>query len=344
MDDILSFWQSLGIGGFRCDMAQMIPMAFWKWAISRSRVRLPDVFFMAEAYNDHMKTTPGDPCAALLDAGFNAVYDSDCYHLALHMYTENNWANDFDRLFRSNPIYMTHGVRYVENHDETRVCSPLSWGGVGRVVLPAVMTLVYASGSGPVLVYNGQEVGERAEGPGGFGGHDGRTSIFDYTCLPRLQPWVADGRFDSSLLPEESAELRNFHRKLLPLMQHPALDRGDFYGLNWANMKNTTFGREPVEDTSGHWVYAMLRHDARARATVLVVGNLSPNINFYNLRISIPQHAFGWCGIQTDRVRVRNLMDAEGEDRIFERRELMDCGLSHPLKPGHVGVLELSAV
>ena len=344
MDDILSFWQSLGIGGFRCDMAQMIPMAFWKWAISRSRVRLPDVFFMAEAYNDHMKTTPGDPCAALLDAGFNAVYDSDCYHLALHMYTENNWANDFDRLFRSNPIYMTHGVRYVENHDETRVCSPLSWGGVGRVVLPAVMTLVYASGSGPVLVYNGQEVGERAEGPGGFGGHDGRTSIFDYTCLPRLQPWVADGRFDSSLLPEESAELRNFHRKLLPLMQHPALDRGDFYGLNWANMKNTTFGREPAEDTSGHWVYAMLRHDARARATVLVVGNLSPNINFYNLRISIPQHAFGWCGIQTDRVRVRNLMDAEGEDRIFERRELMDCGLSHPLKPGHVGVLELSAV
>ncbi len=45
MDDILSFWQGLGIGGFRCDMAQMIPMAFWKWAISRSRVRLPDVFF-----------------------------------------------------------------------------------------------------------------------------------------------------------------------------------------------------------------------------------------------------------------------------------------------------------
>ena len=50
------------------------------------------------------------------------------------------------------------------------------------------------------------------------------------------------------------------------------------------------------------------------------------------------------CGIQTDRVRVRNLMDAEDEERIFERRELMDCGLSHPLKPGHVGVLELSAV
>ena len=244
MDDILSFWQGLGIGGFRCDMAHMIPMAFWKWAISRSRVRLPDVFFMAEAYNDHMKTTPGDPCAALLESGFNAVYDSACYRLALHVYTEKNWANDFDRLFRSDPKYMANGVRYVENHDETRVCSPLSWGGVGRIILPAIMTLVYASGRGPVLVYNGQEVGERAESPGGYGGHDGRTSIFDYTCLPQLQPWVADGRFDASLLPEDSAELRNFHQRLLPLMQHPALDRGDFYGLNWANMKNTTFGRE----------------------------------------------------------------------------------------------------
>ena len=79
-------------------------------------------------------------------------------------------------------------------------------------------------------------------------------------------------------------------------------------------------------------------------ATVLVVGNLSPEINFYNLRISIAQHAFGWCGIQTDRVRVRNLMAGEGEDRVFDRKELMERGLPHPLKPGHVGVLELSAV
>ncbi len=59
-------------------------------------------------------------------------------------------------------------------------------------------------------------------------------------------------------------------------MQHPALDRGGFYGLELGQHENTTFGREPAEDTSGHWVYAMLRHDARARATVLVVGNLSP--------------------------------------------------------------------
>ncbi|MFR1411477.1 MAG: hypothetical protein ACLSUW_03705 [Akkermansia sp.] len=87
----------------------------------------------------------------------------------------------------------------------------------------------------------------------------------------------------------------------------------------------------------------MLRHDARARATVLVVGT------FLKYQFLQPAHfhspaRFRLVRHQTDRVRVRNLMDAEGEDRIFERRELMDCGLSHPLKPGHVGVLELSAV
>ena len=105
-------------------------------------------------------------------------------------------------------------------------------------------------------------------------------------------------------------------------------------------MKNTTFGREPAEDTSGHWVYAMLRH--HAHSTVLVVGNLSPTINFYNLCISIPQHAFNWCGIQTEKVRARNLMWKEGKDRLFDRSELMDRGMAYPLKPGEVGVLELS--
>lgn len=344
MDDVLTFWQDLGIGGFRCDMAHMVPMAFWKWLISRARVRMPDSFFIAEAYNDQMKTTPEDPCSALLDAGFYAVYDAACYHLAKDVYLKGNWANDFSRLLRSDPKYIHYGVRYVENHDEVRVCSPLAWGGVGQTVLPAVMTLVYTSGQGPVLVYNGQETGERAEGPGGYGGHDGKTSIFDYTCLPQLQPWLAGGLCDPSRLSSDAATLRDFHGRLLNLLQHPALDRGDIYGLNWANMKNTTFGREPAEGTSGHWVYALLRHDAHSGATVLVAGNLSPTINFYNLFISIPQHALSWCGIHSGQVRARNLLDPESPDMVLDRNMLVEKGLTWPLKPGAVCLLELSGI
>jgi hypothetical protein len=270
------------------------------------------------------------------------VYDSRCYHFAHKIYTAGQWANDFDSLFRMEPQYIAKGVRYIENHDEVRVCSPLAWNGVGERILPAIATVVYASGKGPVLVYNGQEVGERAEGPGGYGGHDGKTSIFDYTCLPQLQPWIEGGRCDDSLLCALSAGFRDFHKRLLPLLQLPALAEGDYYGLNWANMQNTSFGREPTEEVSGHWVWAMLRHVPGQRGAVLIVANLSPEISFYNLSVSIPQNAFDWCGIGTDGVCIKNLLYPEQGNMIQKRLDLMTRGLVWPLKPGAVAVLELT--
>lgn len=344
MDSIIAYWQEMGIGGFRCDMAHMIPMAFWRWLISRARVRVSDVFFMAEAYNDDMKTTEGDPCAELLDCGFNAVYDAESYHLSRRIYTEGKWANDFDRLFRNMMFYAKSGVRYLENHDEVRVCSPQCWGGVGEKVLPAIMTLLYASGQGPVLVYNGQEVGERAEGPTGYGGGDGKTSIFDYTCLPQLQAWVANGAYDDAQLSGSAAQLRDFHCRLLPILQNPALDKGEFYGLNWANMQNPSFGREPLEKTSGHWVYAMMRHHAHSKSTVLVIVNLSPDINFFNLKVAVPEHAFGWCGIYSEKVKLENLLYPEEPEKILMKNDLSTIGLSYPLRPGQAAVFQLSAI
>ena len=88
MDRILEHWQRLGVDGFRCDMAHMVPPEFWGWAIGRARARQPEVWFMAEAYNDDpMRVRGGDPVLAalggqrgnvmfdLLSAGFSAVYD-----------------------------------------------------------------------------------------------------------------------------------------------------------------------------------------------------------------------------------------------------------------------------
>ena len=35
MLDIVLFWAEKGIDGFRCDMAEMVPVEFWNWVIPK---------------------------------------------------------------------------------------------------------------------------------------------------------------------------------------------------------------------------------------------------------------------------------------------------------------------
>ncbi len=343
MDDILAFWQGKGVGGFRCDMAHMVPMPFWKWAIARARVRDRDVFFMAEAYDDHMKTTEGDPMPDLLSSGFAAVYDANIYHLATDIYDKGAWANDMDQQNKMGSMFMDHGVRYLENHDEPRLSSQKYWGGTGRAVMPALEAAVLGAGRGPVLIYNGQEVGEDAMGPSGYGGMDGRTSIFDYTCLPRLQKWLDHGRFNVDKLPEADRLLREFHVKFLNLLKHPAMAGGDFYGLNWANMQTPGYGREKGEKISGHWVYSYLKHDKGSGRTVLVIANLSPYRDFPNLRVSIPENALDWCGKKGgESVCFIDLLESGNPVMDVKMHELVEPGLKVCLLRGQALLLELS--
>ncbi|MDB6076606.1 MAG: hypothetical protein JWO82_353, partial [Akkermansiaceae bacterium] len=87
MDEVLAYWQRLGVAGFRVDMAHMIPMEFWRWSIQRAKDRDPGVFFFAEAYNsDAAKLTEGNVLDALLAAGFSAVYDDPAYDTCLGFY------------------------------------------------------------------------------------------------------------------------------------------------------------------------------------------------------------------------------------------------------------------
>lgn len=339
LDEVLAWWQSMGVGGFRCDMAHMVPLPFWRWAIANARMRDGATFFMAEAYNDHMKLIEGDVHQALLAAGFNGVYDAPAYQALRSMYESTTWANDLDALHRPDSPLFCGGVRYIENHDEPRLASPLYWGGVGEQVARAVMVAQYASTCAPVLFYNGQEAGERAEGPGGFGGDNGRTSIFDYTRLPRLQHWTNHGRFDGAACTPAELGLREFCVRLLCLLQHPALAKGEFYGLNWANLQTADYGREPGESTSGHRIYAFLRHDAAARATVLVVCNFSPSAAAH-VRIHIPRHAQEWARKLAGSFSFADLLEPTAP-AISATPELLDStGLPLELPAGSARILE----
>ncbi len=339
MDDILAYWQQKGVGGFRCDMAHMVPMPFWHWLIAHARLRDGAAFFMAEAYNDHMKLSVGDVHEALLGVGFNGVYDSESYRGLRSLYEGKSWANDLDRVNAPHTPLFHGGVRYVENHDEPRMAHPSCWGGVGERVQRAAMVAQYAATCGPVLLYNGQEVGERAEGPGGFGGDNGRTSIFDYTNLPRLQHWSHGGAYDGAGMTAEEHSLRAFTARLLPLMQLPALGKGSFYGLNWANQDTQGYGRHAGECASGHHVYAFLRHFRKAKSTVLAICNLCPEHEVRS-HVHIPVDAQQWAGKKPGTCRFRNLLEPEAPVVEVDSAVLEGEGLPFTLPPGGALLLE----
>ncbi|MDO5451050.1 MAG: alpha-amylase family glycosyl hydrolase [Akkermansia sp.] len=339
MDEILAYWQRLGVGGFRCDMAHMVPDSFWNWAICHARLRDENVFFMAEGYNDHMKVAEGDVHDVLLAAGFNAVYDSAAYDALRSLYERGAWANDLDPLQREDRPMFRGGVRYVENHDEQRLAAPCAWGGQGGSVARAVMAAQYTTTACPVLIYNGQECGEDASGPGGFGGDNGRTSIFDYTNLPHFQHWTAGGAYDGSGMTEQERTLRDFTARLLPLLQHPAFAKGGFYGLNWANRETPAYGRSGQDAVSGHYLYAYLRHYRKAKATVLAVCNFHP-AEPYTTRIHIPRNAQEWCGKKPGTYTFHNLLDPAAPAITATHEKLATDGLEVTVPAGQALLLE----
>ncbi len=305
VDAAIEFWQGKGVDGFRCDMSHMIPPEFWVWAISRAKGRNSDVFFMAEAYNDDLVVAPQDPtvlalgqsspATSLLNAGFDAVYGHDAYSVIRQIYMGPKWANDIDGSL-GGEFVSANSVCYSENHDEIRLASPLAWGRLGPNVGRPVSAVLYGLGRGPILFYNGQEVGEPALGASGFSGDDGRTTIFDYWSMPELNKWANNHQFDGGGLSDQARALRAYYARLLALADEPAFRNGQFFPLNPFNLDNPNFGRCDGESVSGHWLYAFLRRDSATNQSFLVIANFHGRYSLENVRIRMPESALEFLG------------------------------------------------
>jgi glycosidase len=343
MDEVLAYWQALGVDGFRCDMAHMVPLEFWRWAVKRCRARAPGVLFYAEAYNDDpAKLTDGHVLDELLAAGFDAVYDDPSYDLLEGLYRGDKWANDLDPLtFTGDRFHKS--LRYSENHDEVRLANAQEWGGLGMKVGKPVSAVLFSMGRGPIMLYNGQEVGEPAEGAEGFGGDDARTSIFDYWSMPEFTKWVNDGKFDGGKLSDEQKSLRAWYGKLIRTTQAKAFTSGEFYGLNHANNENPSFGRVGDESASGHWLFAFLRHDAESGQAFLVVANFNGTETLRGVKIRIPQGAMTFPGRGDDEVwKFSDRLDSKWSGTAT-RESMENEGLALPdLAPCSALVLEIA--
>lgn len=254
MLEILSYWVSKGIDGFRCDMAEMVPEAFWAWAIPQLRAQATGLLFLAEIYQPYRYR-------GYLEAGFDYLYDKVGVYDTLRGIVRGELpASAFDNARDAVGADQASMCYFLENHDEQRFASDF-YAGSATALRPA-LAIIALCGRNPLLIYFAQELGERGMDAEGFSGLDGRTSIFDYWSLASLRRLGRDYR-GKRLEPSERATL-DYHRQLLALChsQH-ALRYGAYHGLNYL---------QPAS-YDGHRLLSFVRYiDGEV---VLVVANLA---------------------------------------------------------------------
>ncbi len=294
MRDILAFWASKGVDGFRCDVAEMVPVEFWHWVITDLKKKYPDLLFIGEAYDRNEYHN------FLVNGKFDFLYDKVGLYDGLKrlMMNEGNaTVNDISFVWQKESRgFSQHMLRFLENHDETRIASKAFAGNPWYAVPGMVVTATLSSG--PVMIYNGQEVGEPANATEGFSGEDGRSTIFDYWGVPNHQKWMNGGAFDGGKLNEDQKNLRSFYHKLLNLVTtNEAISSGKFYELLQANQHSEGFNGR---------VYAYLRYTENKQ--VLILANF--NRNDAKLTVKLPKDVLDAFNIEGKSITFTDLLTA----------------------------------
>ena len=272
MTDILLFWAEKGVDAFRCDMAEMVPTAFWSHAVAAVKKEHPNVLFIGEVYNPAQYRD-------YLAAGFDYLYDKvGLYDTLRAIVCGNASASCITSCWQATDDIKEHMLHFLENHDEQRIASAY-FAGNAEKAKPALAAGALMS-PGAYMVYAGQEIGEAGMDAEGFSGHDGRTTIFDYWNPASLQKLTAPA-FEKKLTPEEAA-LYDYYQKILTLCNsRKAFEQGGFFDLQYAN-----YGRDYGYNCDRQ--YSFLRHFGRE--VYLVAVNFDPAS--VQVGIKIPSHAF----------------------------------------------------
>ena len=277
MLDILRFWCGKNVDGFRVDMAEMVPVAFWQWLIENLRKDY-NPLMIAEIYQPALYKP-------FLEAGFDYLYDKvGLYNTLENVLCHGHEAKEISQVWKDLDEMDAHMLRFMENHDEKRLASP-QFMGDAFAALPAV-ALSALMNTGPFMVYNGQESGETASGVVGYSGDDGRTSIFDYCHMPQHQQWMNGGKFDGGGFDDAQKKLFGYYHNLLHFRQeHSAVSEGKFYDLMWCNPWYTNFDPQ--------FVYAFLRYSDTERLLVVVNFNRTES---RDVEVKIPHDALALIG------------------------------------------------
>lgn len=287
MLDILLFWEGKGVDGFRCDMAEMVPVEFWNWVIPQVK-KTRDVCFIAEVYN------PSEYSNYIHNGKFDYLYDKvGLYDTLKGVIKGVASASQITDCWQTIEGLQERMLNFMENHDEQRIASDF-FAGNARAGIPAMFVSALMN-TNPVMIYNGQELGERGMDEEGFSGVDGRTSIFDYWSMSTMRNWL-----NKKPTPEE-AELRGIYSKILNIAKsEKSVSQGVFHDLMYANYANPDFDM--------HRQFAFLR---KYKNELLLVA-----VNFDNtgksIRLNIPEGAFHCLEINDNQAaKVKDLLSGE---------------------------------
>ena len=304
MTDILLYWASKDIDGFRCDMAEMVPPAFWAYATRIVKERYPRIVFIGEVYDTNQYRT-------YIQSGFDYLYDKvGMYDCLRDVICERRPASSITYYWQHVDDIRPHMLYFLENHDEQRIASDFFCGS-GAKAIPAVIVAALM-GNNPFMVYAGQEFGERGMDAEGFSGRDGRTTIFDYWCVDTIRR----GYFDRRHLSQDEMHLQLKYQQILHIANREAAVReGEFFDLMYVNPQTWKFN--PRHE------YAFLRKFEDE--VLLVVANFGPDR--VNTSVNIPAHAFDFLGLPEKEVRAIDLLTGQEMNIELKKDGAVDMDL-----------------
>ena len=310
MTDILLFWARKGIDGFRCDMAEMVPVEFWRWATDKMKFVNPGIVFIGEVYN------PAE-YRNYLNAGFDYLYDKvGMYDTLREVIRGNQPTNAITAAWQQTDDIRNHMLYFLENHDEQRIASNF-FAGDARKGIPGLVVSALLQ-QNPMMIYFGQEYGERGMDKEGFSGNDGRTTIFDYWSVDTMVR--AAGR---KLTKDEKALSAIYNKVLNIAATEKAVVNGVCFDLMYVN-------------SDYHRQYAFLRK--AGSEVLLVVANFDGLAT--TMDVTIPAHAFDYLKLK-DRKNVTIVDLLSGKE--MKRQLYRDCYVSVDLEPLGAVVLKFKA-
>ena len=301
MRDIILFWCSKGIDGLRCDMVHMVPVEFWHWAITEVKRQYPHIIFIAEIYEPSLYRP-------YIEYGqFDYLYDKvGLYDKLRAIECHDVSAAQISYCWQSLDGLSGHMLNFLENHDEQRFAS-MQYAGDATRVLPSLVVSATLSRA-PMMIYFGQELGEKAQDAEGFSGYDGRTTIFDYWSVPTVRAWYNEGRCNNDKLTPEQCTLRNLYKQVLTLCNsEKAISQGEFFDLMYVNFDNGNF------DPHRHYAYLRYTPDE----ILLIAVNFGTQAS--DISINIPALALDMMGIESASYDAIELLSGKRETKYLHR-------------------------